>query len=316
MQAVILAAGKGSRLHPVTLARSKAMLPILGKPLVERVMDSLAQFGLQDFVLVVNPNDPDILDHFQNHSAYKDHLRLAYQSERKGMADALRQAAPLIEGDFVLSACDNLVPPAHISELLQTWNSHPSPNAVLSLMPMPVEKLRSSGVVALQGDWIIRIVEKPAPEERPSDIASLPLYILPQLILDYLPDIRLSPRGEYELQDALQWIIERHGGVRGVITPQRQTVTTLNDLLALNLHYLAESPDLLEVNSQVGAGANLQPPVFIAHQVTTGAGCTIGPNVIIEPGCVIGAGSHIHNSLLLHGAMVPERAMVAQQVCW
>ncbi len=68
MQGVILAAGKGSRLHPITVGRSKAMVPILGKPIVERVMEMLAENGIDDFILVVSPGDRDIVRYFNRES--------------------------------------------------------------------------------------------------------------------------------------------------------------------------------------------------------------------------------------------------------
>ena len=102
MQAVILAAGKGSRLHPITTARSKAMLPILGKPIVERVMEDLVSTGVDDFILVISQNDRYINRYFRRESRIEADVRFVYQAERLGMANALSYAAPLIQGDFIL----------------------------------------------------------------------------------------------------------------------------------------------------------------------------------------------------------------------
>ncbi|HSJ56664.1 MAG TPA: sugar phosphate nucleotidyltransferase, partial [Anaerolineae bacterium] len=118
MQGVILAAGHGSRLQPITLTRSKAMVPILGKPIVERVMEHLLANGVRDFILVVSPNDRHITRHFQRETELDVEVRFAYQAERLGMANALECAAPLIDDDIVLSACDNLISPAHVSNML------------------------------------------------------------------------------------------------------------------------------------------------------------------------------------------------------
>ena len=117
MQGVILAAGKGSRLHPITLRRSKAMVPVLGKPLVERVMEDMHANGVEDFVLVVSPDDRDIVRYFRAESTIEADVRFVYQVERLGMADALRQAAPLIEEDFFLSACDNLTSAEYVGQM-------------------------------------------------------------------------------------------------------------------------------------------------------------------------------------------------------
>ena len=111
MQGIILAAGRGTRLKPITLTRSKAMVPIVGKPIVERVMDDLVANGVDDLILVISPDDKEIVAHFAHNSEIGASVRFVHQAERLGMAHALQCAAPLIYDDFVLTACDNLVLP-------------------------------------------------------------------------------------------------------------------------------------------------------------------------------------------------------------
>ena len=238
MQGVILAAGKGSRLHPITLSRSKAMLPIVGKPIVERVMELLLANGVDDFILVVSPEDRDITHYFLQEATVPADVRFVYQTERLGMAKALECAAPLITEDFVLSACDNLVTTADVGRLMVFWQTEPQPNAILTLMPVKRERVSSTGIVALDGPWITRIVEKPTPAEAPSNISSLPLYVFSPRILELLPEVAPSPRGEYELQDAIQMLIHRAGRVGGVMVERRLTLTNAADLLAINREYL------------------------------------------------------------------------------
>jgi NDP-sugar pyrophosphorylase family protein len=315
MQGVILAAGKGSRLHPITLRRSKAMVPVLGKPLVERVMEDLHANGIADFILVVSPDDRDILRYFRRESTIQADVRFVYQTRRLGMANALMQAIPLIDEDFVLSACDNLTSPRYIGQMLAAWNAEPHPNAVLSLMPVPHDRISSTGIVALDGEWITRIVEKPAPEEAPSNVASLPLYCFRHSFLGYLPEIQLSPRGEYELQDAIQALIEREGRVRGVFVERRLTVTGPADLLKVNRLYLIGGNDIPQLAPQtVGPNTHLITPLRIESGVVIGSDCTIGPNVYIERDCQIGTGSHIRDAVVLRGAIIPPGANVVDQV--
>jgi NDP-sugar pyrophosphorylase family protein len=315
MQAVILAAGKGSRLHPITTTRSKAMLPILGKPIVERVMEGIALNGIRDFILVVSPDDLQITRYFHGESRLDADVRFVHQPDRRGSADALRCAAPLIAGDFVLSACDNLISPQDIAALLAAWHQPPRPSAVLTLMSVPPEQVPASGIVALHGDTVVRIVEKPRLQDAPSHIASLPLYCLPHALLDYLPEVLPSPRGEYELQDALQLLIQRQGGVRGLMVEARLTLTSPTDLLQINRHFLIEGGEAPHIQPQsVGAGTQLIPPLYIEAGVTIGAGCRIGPNVYIERDCRIGDGAAIQDAVLLCEAVVPPGAVIRHQV--
>ena len=313
MQGVILAAGRGSRLRHLTRTRSKAMLPIAGRPIVERVVELLAAQGVRDFVLVVHPDDEGIVRHFRGRAA-APRVRFAFQRERRGMAHAVSQARPLIEGDFILSACDNLVAPDDVGQLLAAWRARPQPSAVLALLPVEPERLGSVGIVERDGPWVTRIVEKPAPDEAPSDVSSLPLYIFSHRLLDYLPEISLSPRGEYEIQDAIQMLIEGEGRVRGVVLQGRMTLTHPRDLLALNRHYLDRLDPSRQVSPTPGRGAAFVPPVLVEGGVEIGAGSTIGPSVYAEAGSRVGAGATVRDTVLLRDAVVAPGATVSGAV--
>ena len=315
MQAVILAAGQGTRLKPITLTRSKAMVPIVGKPIVERVMDDLVANGVDDFVLVTSPDDEQIVRHFSEISEIGATVRFAHQVERLGMAHALGCAAPLIHDDFILSACDNLISAEHVGRMVSTWRQDPQPNGLLTLMPVEPERLGSVGIVEITGPWVTRIVEKPPPEEAPSDISSLPLYLFSRSFLDYLPRVPLSPRGEYELQDAIQMLIANEGRVGGITTRERLTLTSPADLLALSRHYLARrehDPEPAEWASS--RGTEIVPPVYVENEASIGLGCTIGPNVYVERGARVGDRATLRNAVILRGSTVPDGANIENQV--
>lgn len=315
MQAVVLAAGKGKRLQPITLTRSKAMAPIAGKPIVERVMDDLIANGITDFVLVISPDDQGIQQHFGDRPTPGVRVRFAYQAERLGMAHALACAAPEIQGDFFLAACDNLVSASHVGRMVAAWNAEPRPMGVLTLMPVEPERLGAVGIVETDGHWVRRIVEKPSPEEAPSNISSVPLYAFSHRILDYLPEVPLSERGEYELQDAIQMLIERDGRVCGVPIARRLTVTTPEDLLALNRHYLdREGGWVGQAPEGIGQDTRLAPPVHIQPGAVIGRECTIGPYAVIEGACQIGDHAVLTDTIVLRGATVPSGATLHGQV--
>ncbi len=315
MQGVILAAGKGSRLHPITLDRSKAMLPILGKPIVERVMELLVVNGINDFILVVSPADRDITRHFRREFTLDVDIRFVYQPERKGMANALSCAAPLITEDFVLSACDNLVSSAAVGRLVAFMQDDPAPNGALALLPMDPARMGTMAIVEMDGAWVTRIVEKARPEEVHSNISSLPLYAFSRRILDYLPEVPVSARGEYELQDAIQMLIERDGRVGGIVVDRRLTLTNAADLLALNREYLIHGngqPQLAPMT--VGPGTQLITPLHIEEGTVIGKGCVIGPNVYIERNCKVEDGVTVRDAILLRGAEVSAGTTVVNEV--
>ncbi len=315
MQGVVLAAGKGSRLHPLTLDRSKAMLPVAGKPMVERVMSLLVENGIDDLILVVSPEDREIARYFGRGSRLEADVRFVYQIERKGMAHALSYAAPLIDEPFVLSACDNLVSVDAVGRLIALMSGEPRPNGVLTLMTVEPEKLRTGASVEMQGGWVTRIVEKPRPEEAPSNVASLPLYAFSPRILDLLPAVPVSSRGEYELQDAIQMLIDSEGRVGGILVDWRKTVTKAADLIALNRETLMQDADASRVTPHaVGHATALVTPLHIGPNTTIGSHCTVGPNVTIEGDCRIGDGVTLRDAVLLRGATVASGCEVANEV--
>ena len=315
MQAIILAAGKGARLHPYTQARSKAMMPVVGRPMVERVMEGIAAGGIDRFVVVVGPDDDEIHGFFAAESKFHDRVTMVVQHEPLGMADALGRAAPMIDGDFVLSACDNLVDPADIGRLIDVWRGASGLTAILTLMPVDDRTVSRVGVVELAGDRVTRIVEKPKLSEAPSKIASLPLYVFSRAILKHLTSVPLSPRGERELQDAIQYLIECEGGVRGFRVQGRLTLTSPSDLIAINRHYLErQAPDHPASGRIAGHDAELIAPVCVEDGVSIGRGCIIGPNVYVEQGCRIGDRVTVRDSVLLRQASISDGSTIVGQV--
>jgi NDP-sugar pyrophosphorylase family protein len=315
VHAVILAAGQGRRLQPVTSNRSKAMAPVLGKPIVERVMEQLAEAGVDEFVVVASPADDDIVRHFAGESQIQGRVQFAYQEQRLGTAHALQCAAPLIRGDFFLSACDNLVAEDQTRRMRAEWLRSPRPHALLSLMQVGPEEVSRGAVVDMDGPWVTRIVEKPTPEEAPSCIYSLPLYCFSPRILDHLSHLPPSPRGEYELQDAIQRLIEHDGGVRGLTLPWRLTLTTPHDLLAINRYYMEREGDRLWVEAgAVGVGTRLVPPVYVEPGAVIGRGCTIGPYVYVERDCTIGEGVILSHAVVLRASNLADGSCSRDQV--
>ncbi|MBC8450405.1 MAG: NTP transferase domain-containing protein [Chloroflexi bacterium] len=316
LQGVILAAGKGSRLHPITTTRSKAMLPVLGQPIVERVMESLhAHGGVREFILVVSENDHDIRRHFAEESTLDGDIQFVVQRERLGMANALACAAPAIHSDFILSACDNLVADQHVAALVATWWAQPDLDGLLSVMRIGADLLGRTGIVELVNGRVTRIIEKPPPEEAPTNIASLPLYIFTPRLLEYVHRVQPSARGEYELQDAIQMLIEDGGEVTSLPTAGRLTLTGPDDLLAINRHYLVTGhgrPQLAPFT--VGPNTQLITPLRIEEGTVIGEGCLIGPHVYIERDCRIGSHVTIQDAVVLRGAVLEDGTKVVGEV--
>jgi len=290
------------------------MLPVLGKPMVERVMELLREGGVDEFIVVVNPEDKALIKHLTQENPFRESTRLAFQEKPLGMADALKSAASLIQDDFLLAACDSIVAPELIRKLIEAKREH-GVTGVLSLQKVPRSQLARLGAVAMEGPWVVRVVEKPKPEEAPSDIATLPIYVFSPDILEYLDQVPLSPRGEYEIQDAIQMLIDRRGGVQGVFTDWRIDLTQPRDLLTINLHFMKRGCDLrMPAPSQLGSGSSVIPPVRIEENVEIGDACLIGPYVYLENGARLGNGVLIRRAVVLRGTEISDGEEVYEEV--
>ena len=315
LQAIILAAGKGTRLNPITNSRSKAMLPVVGKPVIVRIMDSLAANGIIDFVVVVNPEDAEIIDYFRVESNYHRKTQIIFQQESLGMANALSCAAPLIHGDFLLSACDNLVSEKHINQLINTWKQNQRLSAILSCIEFEPERAGSTSTVKLDGQQVTRIIEKPAHNQVMSNICSLPLYLFSDEVLHHLKNVSISPRGEYELQDFIQMIINLKGRVLAVMADCRLNLTNPSDLLSINRFYLNQKSSIysqpLDSNPK---HYQTIPPIYIEGGTIIGNKSVIGPNVYIEPNCIIGNYVRLKDTVVLKGSIIPDQSTIQDQV--
>ncbi|MFN2237078.1 MAG: sugar phosphate nucleotidyltransferase [Anaerolineales bacterium] len=318
MQAVILAAGRGTRLYPITATRTKAMCPVAGKPIVERVMDTLVGNGISDFVLVISPDDSDITEYFSLKSTIDANIQFVQQTQQLGMGHALLQAAPYINDDFILSSCDNLVEENSISQMLQMWAGVPSPNGILALLRVGPDEIVRMGVVEIDNNQkIIRIIEKPTLEEAPSDIGSVPIYLFSHKLVEYLAKIQPSSRGEYELQDAVQDLIKKDGNVYGLMLPDRIDLTHPSDLLRLNLHFLKKEPTKKELQlTDIGRETKFTSPVIVDQDVSIGSNCQIGPNVYIESGATIQDYVKMGNCVVLRDSLVQSGLNIRDKIIW
>ena len=126
-----------------------------------------------------------------------------------------------------------------------------------------------------------------------------------------------SPRGEYELQDAMQELIEKDGNVYGLMLRDRIDLTHPADLLRLNLHYLVNGEPQSEMNlDNVGVSTKFISPVVIDEGVTIGQNCSIGPNVFIESGAIIEDGVKLENCVVLRDSQIQAENQIRNQVIW
>jgi dTDP-glucose pyrophosphorylase len=310
--AVILAAGRGSRLKEVTATRSKAMAPVAGKPIIARVIDELSAAGISDCVVVAAPHDEELVRFCALHGH-----SVVIQEKPLGSADALKGCKVHVSGDFLVCACDSIVPAADIRSLVATHVAGAS--ATLSVIEVePTVSLAARSVVAIEGERVADIIEKPSASERISNVSSLPLYVFSQDIFAEIALLEPSLRGEYEIPEALRRLIRSGKLVRFCVAAERRDLTDQSDLLALNEHYLNLLAPAIQVHPSVvlPSSVKLVPPVLIEEGVSIGEMAVLGPAVYLERCVSVGAGCSLRRSVITRGSIVTqdvERCVIVSQ---
>ncbi|MBI4448731.1 NTP transferase domain-containing protein [Candidatus Woesearchaeota archaeon] len=202
MKAVILAAGKGKRLRPITQDIPKAMVEVGGKPLLERIILQLKGKGFKEFVVVVGYKKEIVEHHFKDGSSFGVHIQFVAQKELLGTGHALLEAEQYLkdEKEFLLVFADTFFDESAIDNIIKA----PTPGVIGVTQ---VDDPRAYGVVELDDRCLVKnVVEKP--EVPSSNLVVTGLYKLPHKIFDALKKIPLSPRGEYELPHAVMLLIK------------------------------------------------------------------------------------------------------------
>lgn len=303
--ALILAAGRGSRLKEVTATRSKAMAPVAGKPIIGRVIDALKKAGISRFIVIGAPHDTEL----RSYCDAASNTTYLVQDKPLGSGDALRVATNHTPDTFIVCACDSLVPSADIKDLIG-HHRHDS-FATLSIIEVdPDISLGSRSVVALQDDRVVNFVEKPKDTERISNLSSLPLYVLTKDIFPALKNLAPSPRGEYELPEVFKASISQGKVVRAVRASSRCDLTDQRDLLALNEHFLTDLSPVQQIHPSVvvPSSAKIHPPILIEEGVTLGENVTVGPFVYIERDARVDAGCVVSHAVVTRGAQVRQNS--------
>jgi bifunctional UDP-N-acetylglucosamine pyrophosphorylase/glucosamine-1-phosphate N-acetyltransferase len=320
MKAVILAAGEGVRMHPLTYTRPKVMLPVAGRPIVEHLMLAMRGAGIQDFVFVVGYRAETVRDYFGAGARWNVNIDYITQRRQLGTAHALRQVRGLGGERFLLVNGDILLREDDIARVLA--------RETLTMGVAEVADVQDLGVVEVEGDRIVRIHEKVA--HPPSQLANAGVYLLTGDILDAASEIGKSPRGEYEITDCLQLLID---GGYNISWERLDFWLDLGypwNLLEANESLMpgVESENLGEVEENVvikgsvaiGKGTVVKAGSYLEGPVVIGEDCRIGPNCYIRPGtaigdhCHIGASVEVKNSIIMRGSQIPHHNYLGDSV--
>ncbi len=320
MQTVVLAAGEGTRMRPLTAGQPKPMLPVAGRPLLEHTLDRAVEAGASRLIVVVGYEADRVRDHFGSQHHGID-LEYAVQHEQRGTADAVSAAAPLLDAEpFVVLNGDALYDQGSLETL---YSNGPAVGSYR------VDNPSSYGVLRLdeRDDTRVRgVVEKPANPD--SNLINTGAYVFPADAQELL-GVEASERGELELTDVLEAVCNRES-VTAVPFDRWLDVGRPWELLAAN-EWLLESlstridgdvdsqatldgPVVVEEGATLKAGVTVEGPAYIA------GGATVGPNAYVRgatylgPNSKVGHAVEIKNSILMAETSVGHLSYVGDSV--
>lgn len=306
MKGVILAAGFGSRLLPFTSFRPKHMLPVAGKPILHRSIEYMRDvLDITEVIIVVGYQREYIIDYFKNgHELGMDiSYVVQHTNHARGLAAAVNLVQDKISSDFVLLLGDNLFS----ADLSKCIDLHFNSNASATIHIEKNENPQRYGVVELEGEKVISLEEKPTHPK--SNFVITGFYVFSPTIFQKTTKLQPSARGEYELTDAIQKLVEKGYLVNAaIIDGWRLDIGYPEDLLAVNRKYL--TPETQEINCE-NKGSTITPPVYISHDCEI-INSNIGPYVMVEKGVTI-KNSEISDSIILENSLV-ERSKITNSL--
>ena len=229
-KAVIPAAGLGTRFLPATKAQPKEMLPVVDKPVIQYVVEEAIASGIKDILIITGKGKRAIEDHFDKSEiergnafldeidAMMNHVNLLYtrQREPRGLGDAVYYAKSFVGNDaFALLLGDTITIPECTKELIKKYEEYRT--SIIAVEEVPKEKISSYGIIkgkAVEGDihLVEDLVEKPSPEEAPSNLGIIGRYILTPAIFDAIERTPPGKGNEIQLTDALRIVREKRYG--------------------------------------------------------------------------------------------------------
>jgi len=320
VKAVILAAGEGHRMRPLTYTRPKVMLPIANKPILEYLLVEATSAGIREFVFIVGYHDEQVRGYFGHGDRWEVKIDYCTQRKQLGTADALKMVEGLVEGDFLMINGDVIVGREDIHSLASANGN--------AMSITEVEDTKDLGLVELDKGQVVRIYEKV--ERPPSRMANAGLYRFTPDMFVAVSRTSKSPRGEYEITDSLQMLIDEGHPISYHRVDHWLDLSYPWDLLPANESLLArvESKNLGEIEENVvikgvvsiGKGTIVRSGSYIIGPVIIGQNCDVGPNCFIRAhtaigdGCHIGGAVEIKNSIIMKGSKIPHHNYVGDSI--
>lgn len=331
MKGVILAAGLGTRMRPLTLRRPKPLVPVLDRPMIEHIVLGAIDAGVDDLLIVVGYRGHMVRDVLADGDRFGIAIRYELQETPAGTGDAALLAEDFVGGEpFFLSWGDIIVSRRNYARLRRVWEGeHPDLLLTVNEVPDPYE----GAAVYVEEGRVVRIIEKPPRGTSTTNYNNAGIFILPPEVLRITRTVPVSDRGERELPDAIQALLASGAHVRAlpiegcwsdVARPAQ--VLRLNSALLEEAEYpgnaikapgatlspgaVAEPPHVVGANARVGEGSHLGPSAYVLQGVEVGDRCRL-TNCLVLPGATVGNGCKLDWVVVEEGVTVPSGTRLA-----
>lgn len=321
MKALILAGGAGTRLRPITHTSAKQLVPVANKPILFYGLEAMVAAGIREIGVIVGDTRAEVMSALGDGSALGARITYIPQDAPLGLAHCVLIARDFLgDDDFVMYLGDNLLEQdlaAFVEAFEEARGSDEPPAAQILLKQVPDP--HRFGIAALDGDGrVVRLVEKPA--DPPSDLALVGVYLFDPTIHEAVAAIRPSARGELEITDAIQWLIDTGRRVRcelltgwwidtGKLTPLLEANRLLLEKIEPKVAGSVDERSTLDGRVQVAKGATIVNST-IRGPVAIGAGTRvvdsfIGPFTAIGDRCEV-VNSEVEHSVVMEGSRIVD----------
>jgi bifunctional UDP-N-acetylglucosamine pyrophosphorylase/glucosamine-1-phosphate N-acetyltransferase len=317
MKCVILAAGEGKRMHPLTFTRPKVMLPIANKPILEWNLINAIEAGINDFIIIVGYKSEMVRNYFGDGMRWNVNIEYVNQGKAMGTAHAIGVVKKFVDRFIVLSG-DTIFGKQDIENIIQKENS---------MGLIKIENAEDYGIVETDGNRIVKIYEK---MQKPfTNVINAGIYHFNKTIFDFIGKTKKSLRGEYEITDSINMMV-KDSDIQGVFLSEWRDVVYPWHLLDANEEILkkmdkhidgdVEKNTLINGNVIIGKNSKILSGSYIEGPVVIGENCKIGPNCYIRPfssignNCHIGNACEIKNSIILDNSNAPHQNYVGDSI--
>lgn len=321
MKAVIMAGGQGSRLRPLTEGVPKPMVPVLGRPMMEYIVEAVRDAGITDILVTLHYRPNHVKDYFGDGSAWGVNLEYAVEEHPLGTAGSVKNGAHFLDEPFLIISGDALMD----YDLRALTQYHLDSEALVTFCLARVNDPSEFGIVVADGEGRVqRFQEKPAPGEVFSDSVNTGIYVMDPRILEDIPEDT-----EYDFShDLFPALLERGEPLRAYVARgywsdignvdqlNRATWDLLEGLVDLPMRGEEIRPQVyVEKNAHIEDGVTLTGPVWIGQDAILRSGAVVGPYAVIGRNSEVDAGARVRRSVVLDSSYIGEHSEVRGSFC-